>query len=135
MDGCRRCGAHFREAGAQAFLSRSADTQPAERPRAEHANEVAADLIVGFCHPRTDVAGVFYFDRRRPTARPGLRSQPVSPHASESAAGRSTPLLRATWAPAVVISLPASTQHSSVAPWCERSTRGLERRSQSVNGV
>jgi len=97
----------IREAGAQAFLSRSADTQPAERLRAEHANEVAADLILGFCHPGTDVAGVFYFASAQSHSEAGSAiAAGLAARLGVRAAGRSTPLLRATRAPAVIVSLP-----------------------------
>ncbi|MEK7252482.1 MAG: peptidoglycan-binding protein [Actinomycetota bacterium] len=124
-----------REAGAQAFLSRSADTQPAERLRAEHANEVAADLIVGFCHPRTDVAGVFYFASAQTHSEAGSAiAAGLASRLGVRAAGRSTPLLRATRAPAVVISLPrldsalGRTVVRAIDAW-------FGEKSQSVNGV
>ncbi len=96
-----------REAGAQAFLSRSADTRPAERLRAEHANEVAADLILGFCHPGTDTPGVFYFASAQSHSEAGSAiATGLAARLGVRAAGRTMPLLRATRAPAVVVSLP-----------------------------
>lgn len=97
----------LREIGAQAFLSRSADTRPAERLRAEHANEIAADLVLGFCHPGTDVAGVFYFASAQSHSEAGEAiATGLASRLGVRAAGRHMPLLRATRAAAVVISLP-----------------------------
>ena len=96
-----------REAGAQAFLSRSADTRPAERLRAEHANEIAADLVVGFCHPGTDVPGVFYFASAQSHSEAGAAiATGLAARLGVRSAGRHMPLLRATRAPAVVVALP-----------------------------
>jgi len=96
-----------REAGAQAFLSRSADTRPAEHLRADHANEVAADLVIGFCHPGTDVAGVFYFASAQSHSEAGSAiATGLAARLGVRPAGRHMPLLRATRAPAVVVSLP-----------------------------
>ncbi len=96
-----------REAGGQAFLARSADTRPAERLRAQHANEIASDLILGFCHPGTDVAGVFYFASAQSHSEAGSAiAAGLAGRLGVRAAGRSAPLLRATRAPSVIISLP-----------------------------
>lgn len=96
-----------REAGAQAHLSRSADTRPAERLRAEHANEIAADLVIGFCHPGTDISGVFYFASAQSHSEAGSAiATGLATRLGVRAVGRSMPLLRATRAPAVVVSLP-----------------------------
>lgn len=97
----------MREAGGQAFIARSADTRPAERLRAQHANEIAADLILGFCHPGTDVAGVFYFASAQSHSEAGAAvAAGLAARLGVKAAGRAVPLLRATRAPAVIVSLP-----------------------------
>lgn len=96
-----------REAGAQAFLSRSADTRPAERLRAEHANEIAADLVIGFCHPGTDVAAVYYFASAQSHSEAGSAiAAGLAARLGVRAVGRTMPLLRVTRAPAVLVSLP-----------------------------
>lgn len=97
----------LREAGAQAFLSRSVDTRPAERSRAEYANDLAVDLIIGFAHPATDVIGVFYFASAQSHSEAGASmAAGLAAALGVKAVGRSTPLLRATRSPAVIISLP-----------------------------
>jgi N-acetylmuramoyl-L-alanine amidase len=96
-----------RETGAQAFLARSADTRPAERLRAEHANEIAADLILGFCHPGTDVAGIYYFASAQSHSEAGAAiATGLAGRLGVRPAGRSLPLLRATRAPAVIVAMP-----------------------------
>jgi hypothetical protein len=96
-----------REAGGQAFIARSVDTRPPERLRAEHANDIAADLILGFCHPGTDVAGVFYFASAQSHSEAGAAvAAGLASRLGVKAAGRAVPLLRATRAPAVIVSLP-----------------------------
>jgi N-acetylmuramoyl-L-alanine amidase len=99
--------ARLREVGAHPLLSRSLDTRPAERLRAEHANERAADLVIALSHPATDVPGVYFF------SSPISRSEAGASMAAAVAAalgtepvGRSTPLLRETRSPAIIVSLP-----------------------------
>lgn len=97
----------LRDGGAQPMLSRSADTRPAERLRAEHANDVAADLIIGFCHPGTDVPGVSYFASAQSHSESGAAvAAGLAAALGVKAMGRSTPLLRATRAPAVLVGVP-----------------------------
>ncbi len=96
-----------RESGGQAFLARSSDTRPAERLRSQQANELAPDLIIGFCHPGTDIAGVFYFASAQSHSEAGAAmAAGLAGRLGVKAAGRSTLLLRATRAPAVIVSLP-----------------------------
>jgi N-acetylmuramoyl-L-alanine amidase len=93
--------------GAHPVLSRSADTRPPERHRAQHANEVAADMVISFALPRTDVPGVFFF------ASTLSRSEAGEELATEIAGrlglppiGRSMPILQGTRAPAIVVAVP-----------------------------
>ena len=97
----------LRNAGAQPILSRSADTRPSERLRADHANEVAADLVVGFCHPGTDVAAVSYFASAQSHSESGAAvAAALASALGLKPIGRDTPLLRATRAPAIILALP-----------------------------
>jgi N-acetylmuramoyl-L-alanine amidase len=100
--------AALRESGAQPLLSRSADTRPAERLRARHANELAADIVIGFClsDDATD-PGVHHFASAQTTSRAGSAiGEAVATALGVTAVGRSTPLLRETRAPAIVVVLP-----------------------------
>jgi N-acetylmuramoyl-L-alanine amidase len=100
--------AALRESGAQPLLSRSADTRPAERLRARHANELAADMVIGFSLSNdAGEAGVHHFASAQTTSRAGSAiGNAVAVALGVGAVGRSTPLLRETRAPAVVVVLP-----------------------------
>ncbi|MDX1690566.1 MAG: peptidoglycan-binding protein [Acidimicrobiia bacterium] len=93
--------------GAHPVLSRSVDTAPAERLRARHANEIAADLVVGFSLPRTDDPGVFYFASPLSHSEAGQAiAGTVARRLGLDPVGRVTPMLRETRAPAVVVAVP-----------------------------
>jgi N-acetylmuramoyl-L-alanine amidase len=95
------------EAGAHPVLSRSADTRPAERLRAEHANELGAFIVIGFALPSTDVPGVYFYSSARGQSEAGERiAAAVAAGLGVEAVGRATPLLRDTRAPAIVVALP-----------------------------
>lgn len=98
---------HFREIGAHPLLSRSEDTRPAERLRADHANEVAADIVLGFALPSTDVVGVYFFSSSMSHSEAGSHiASAVAAGLGVEPVGRVTPLLRETRAPAIVVTLP-----------------------------
>lgn len=97
----------LREMGAHAVLSRSVDTRPLERNRARHANEVAADMVIGFALPQTDSPGIFFF------ASPISRSESgealatgIAGRLGLGAIGRVSPILRETRATAIVVTVP-----------------------------
>jgi len=97
----------LREAGANALLSRSEDTRPAERLRADHANEVAADIVLSFALPFTDVPGIYYFASSMSHSEAGARiADAVAVGLGVDAVGRVTPLLRETRPPAIIVALP-----------------------------
>jgi N-acetylmuramoyl-L-alanine amidase len=93
--------------GAHPMMSRSIDTRPAERLRAQLANERGADIIVGFSHPATDAPGVYYFESAMSRSEAGrdLAAAVASGLALEPV-GRTIPMLRETRATAIVVSLP-----------------------------
>jgi N-acetylmuramoyl-L-alanine amidase len=95
------------DAGAHPMLGRSADTRPAERLRADHANEVGAFIVIGFALPSTDVPGVHYYSSARGQSEAGEKiAVAVAGGLGVEAVGRVTPLLRDTRAPAIVVALP-----------------------------
>jgi N-acetylmuramoyl-L-alanine amidase len=100
--------AALRESGAQPLLSRSADTRPAERLRARHANELAADMVIGFSlSDDATETGVHHFASALTTSRAGSAiGRALAAALGVDAVGRSTPLLRETRAPTVVVVLP-----------------------------
>ena len=102
--------ARLREAGAPPIVYRSLDTRPAERLRAEHANERGADLVVSFAHPGTDVPGVYYFSSTMSRSPAGAAmAQAVAGRLGIEPVGRATPLLRETRSPAIIVALPHLT--------------------------
>ena len=96
------------EFGARAFLSRSADTRPPESLRAHQANELAADLVLGFSLPGNDVPGVYYFASAQSHSEAGeALAGAVAPPLGLSPVGRVLPVLQQTRAPAIVVAVPA----------------------------
>lgn len=99
--------AALRESGAHPILSRSIDTRPAERLRARHANEMAVDIVIGFALPDTDLPGVHYFASSMGASAAGsAMAAAIASGLGVESVGRSTPLLRETRAPAVIVTLP-----------------------------
>jgi N-acetylmuramoyl-L-alanine amidase len=97
----------LRELGAHSILSRAIDTRPPERNRARQANEVAADMVIGFSLPRTDQPGVFYFQSPLSSSESGRElAQGIAARLGLDAIGRVTPILRETRATAVVVTVP-----------------------------
>jgi N-acetylmuramoyl-L-alanine amidase len=97
----------LRDLGAHPVLSRSSDTRPWERDRAAHANEVAADMVIAFALPRTDDAGVFFFQSALSASEAGAAlAEEIATRLGVPAAGRSMSILRYTRAPAIVIAAP-----------------------------
>jgi len=97
----------LRELGANPILSRSIDTRPAERNRARHANEIAADMIIGFSLPRTDCPGVFFFQSPLSRSESGEElAHGIAARLGLDAIGRVSPILRETRATAVVVTVP-----------------------------
>lgn len=106
-EAARAAADELRLRGAQPLVSRSIDTRPAERLRAQMANERAVDLIVGFAHPATDAPGVYYFESAMSRSEAGLDlAGAVASALALEAVGRTTPMLRETRATAIVVTLP-----------------------------
>jgi len=96
--------ARLRDLGAHPITSRSSDTRPAERLRAQHANETAVDIVVAFAFPATDTPGIYSFASAHSHSAAGLAiAHGLSPELGLEPQGRGMPILRETRAPAVVI--------------------------------
>jgi N-acetylmuramoyl-L-alanine amidase len=96
----------LRHLGAQVLLSRSADTRPAERSRARQANELAADIVLCFCLPRTDVVGVYFFCSTMSRSEAGeALATSIAHDLRIDTQGRTMPILRETRAPAIVVAV------------------------------
>ena len=97
----------LRSFGAVPVLSRSVDTRPPERSRARYANEVGADMVVGFSLPGTDCPGVFYFASPISRSESGQAlAEGIAGRLGLEAIGRVSPILRETRATAVVVTVP-----------------------------
>ena len=97
----------LRELGASPILSRAVDTRPAERNRASHANEVAADMVIAFSLPGTDNPGVFFFQSPLSSSESGEElASGIAARLGLEAVGRVSPILRETRATAVVVTVP-----------------------------
>ena len=97
----------LRDLGAIPVLSRSRDTRPTERNRARQANQIAADLIVGFALPQTDSPGIFYFASTHSRSEAGHDVAGfVARRLGLEAVGRTMPILRETRATAIVVAAP-----------------------------
>jgi N-acetylmuramoyl-L-alanine amidase len=97
----------LRELGANPILSRSIDTRPAERSRARHANEMAADMVIGFSLPGTDRPGVFFFQSPLSRSESGeALADGIATRLGLEAIGRISPILRETRATAIVVTVP-----------------------------
>ncbi|MFQ5515992.1 MAG: peptidoglycan-binding protein [Acidimicrobiia bacterium] len=99
------CAAELQALGAIPQLSRSADSRPPERVRAQRANRLAADIVVAFALPATDVPGVYYFAGHVSHSEAGAAmAGVVAQEIGEETHGRALPMLKETRAPAVVVS-------------------------------
>jgi N-acetylmuramoyl-L-alanine amidase len=97
----------LRDLGGHPVLSRSADTRPAERNRAQHANEIAADMVIAFALPRTDVPGVFFFASSLSRSEAGEElATEIGRRLGLDSVGRTMPILQGTRAPAIVVAAP-----------------------------
>jgi N-acetylmuramoyl-L-alanine amidase len=87
-------------------ISRSIDTRPPARLRAQKANKLNADVVVGFLRVSQESEGVYFFES------PHSRSEGGREIASLLAArlgverqGRTLPMLKETRSPAVIVAL------------------------------
>ncbi|MFQ5947530.1 MAG: peptidoglycan-binding protein [Acidimicrobiia bacterium] len=94
----------LRDHGAHPILSRSIDTYPPERLRAQRANRLGVDIVVAFALPATDVPGVFFFASTHSRSEAGeLLAKEIAGRLEVAPAGRSMPILKETRAPAIVV--------------------------------
>lgn len=88
------------------LLSRSVDTSPPSSVRAQRANRMNVDLVIGFFVPGDGVEGVFYFESAHSRSEAGMEmAQLLADRLGIPASGRTLPLLKETRSPAVVVAL------------------------------
>jgi len=100
----------LKRSGARVLLSRSVDTAPNERFRAQRANRLDVQIVVSITVPRDDVESVFYFGTSLSTSDAGKTiAVHVAARLGVPALPRAVPLLKETRSPAIVVSLATPT--------------------------
>jgi N-acetylmuramoyl-L-alanine amidase len=88
------------------ILSRSVDTDPAARLRAQRANRMNVDLVIGFMVPLDGEEGAYYFASEHSRSEAGMEiAQVVADRLGVPPGGRTMPMLKETRSPAVVVAL------------------------------
>jgi N-acetylmuramoyl-L-alanine amidase len=97
--------------GGIPILSRSIDTEPPARLRAQRANRINADLVVGFFVPRDGEEGVHYFESDRSISEAGKAiASVIAQRLGLECAGRTMPMLKETRSPAVLVAMRSMTR-------------------------
>ncbi|MDP8959045.1 MAG: peptidoglycan-binding protein [Actinomycetota bacterium] len=103
----------LRERGAVPLLSRSSDTDLAERVRARRANRLGSDLVVGFQLPVNEEPAVFFFASPLSRSDVGARlAAEVADRLGLPTEGRSPVILKETRAPAVLVAASKMGPHT-----------------------
>ena len=100
----------LKRSGARVLLSRSVDTSPNERFRAQRANRLDVQIVVSLTVPHDAVEAVFYFGTQLSTSDAGKAiAVHVATRLGIPALPRAVPILKETRSPAVVIAVAASS--------------------------
>jgi len=102
--------------GAAVFLSRSIDTAPAERVRAQRANRLGVDLTVSICTTKEEAGSVHFFasDRSRSTSGEAVAGR-IAQRLGLPVSGRAIPILKNTRSTAIVVALPSFSATETTA--------------------
>lgn len=88
------------------ILSRSIDTEPPARLRAQRANRMNVDVVLGFFVPQDGDEGVHYFESEHSISEAGRAiATVIADRLGIESAGRAMPMLKETRAPAVLVAL------------------------------
>jgi N-acetylmuramoyl-L-alanine amidase len=99
--------------GSTPLLSRSVDTIPPARLRAQRANRLDVDLVIGFFVPADGEEGVFYFESDHSRSEAGMAiAHVVAERLDIPARGRTMPMLKETRSPAALVALRAMTRRA-----------------------
>ncbi len=97
---------NMRLAGGQPIVSRSIDTRPDPIVRAQRANRLNVDIVVGFFVPLDGDEAVCYFRSEHSRSEAGMAiATAVAERLHLPTAGRTIPLLKNTRSPAIVVSV------------------------------
>ena len=87
------------------FITRSEDVWADESLRARHANSSGADFVISFAEPGPGEPGVYHFASPTSHSEVGVRlGQHLGRALDLPSRGRSTPILRETRSPAIIVS-------------------------------
>jgi N-acetylmuramoyl-L-alanine amidase len=96
----------MRLAGGHPIISRSIDTTPDSTVRAQRANRLNVDIVVGFFVPLDGDEGVLYFSSEHSRSEAGMAiATAVAERLDIPTAGRTMPMLKRTRSPAIVVSI------------------------------
>jgi len=92
--------------GASPILSRSIDTEPPARLRAQKSNKLNADVVVGFLRVAIESEGVYYFESPHSRSEGGREiASLLADRLGIEIQGKTLPMLKETRAPAVIVAL------------------------------
>lgn len=101
---------HIQILGGRPVLSRSIDTTPTPRLRSQKANRLNVDLVIGYFVPDDTDEGIHYFSSEHSRSEAGMElAARLADRLSVRSRGRTTPILKETRAPAVVVALRSLT--------------------------
>ncbi|MEN8041241.1 MAG: peptidoglycan-binding protein [Actinomycetota bacterium] len=100
----------FQILGASPFLSRSIDTDPPARLRAQRANRINASIVVGFLVVSDAEEGVYYFESEHSRSEGGREiATLLGERLGVDKRGKTLPMLKETRSPAVIVALRSMT--------------------------
>lgn len=92
--------------GAWPTISRSIDTAPPARLRAQRANRLNVDIVIGFLVDANGEEGVYYFESEYSRSEGGLAlANRLADRLGVAPRGKTIPILKETRSPAVVVAL------------------------------
>lgn len=95
------------------LLSRSIDTDPPARLRAQRANRLNVDMVIGFFVPQDGEEGVYFFESQLSRSEAGAQiAQLLADRLGLEVAGRTMPMLKETRSPAALIALRSMTRRT-----------------------
>jgi N-acetylmuramoyl-L-alanine amidase len=96
----------FQLLGASPTISRSIDTNPPARLRAQRANRINTDVVVGFLLVGNEDEGVYYFHSEHSRSEGGMEiATRLAERLDVTPLGKTLPMLKETRSPAVIIAL------------------------------
>jgi len=101
-------GSSLQLLGGRPIVSRSIDTSPEPLVRAQRANRLDVDIVIGFLVPENGEESVYYFSSEHSRSEAGMViAHLVADRLGLMASGSTMPILKNTRPPAVVVSVRA----------------------------